>query len=562
MSTKLCMYLKDGLGNFLDLLHHELLQLDMCEIELFRKKDAVTLFNAYLIMLADALVTGNCPLGDEFREKFNSKFSTIIRLRHFYQLRGVSLSAFSRYLQALKRSLHRLAMAQTGNETEKARLTVVLTTLADVIQAEIVADWEKVNLEQRFRNLESSNLQLSRERTTYKNIFASTSNLVMITDSLGTIIEANPKATTFFSSKKVLGQFCGVPLDRSEKQLLEFLSVFPPHQAHELPLQVDGSLYHFNLQIKPINDILPGQSGVILILSDVTCMVDHRQMLEQRIRERTRALSSSEKLLGALFHAVGKGIILLDTDGEVVKANHQASEMYGVPLEVLVGSNLDILTDTMGAATLREARQQLLEGQRFSAEIISMYADGAQFPCEVTMTRMDLDGVPMWPVIVRDITELKIMHKKLHEEKEQVEEMNVTLRNVLKSIETDRNDAEAKLKERILNSMLPGIEKIRDEENSNVREGYLSLLREQVIALSEGSSAELDGDLLKLSKTELKICQFIKAGLSGKELCEILNVSFETIQTHRKNIRRKLGLKGKKNSLYQYLATRSCDFNL
>jgi PAS domain S-box-containing protein len=561
LNTKLCTYLKDALGDFLILLHQELLRSNTFEIEMFKKQDAVALFNIHLLMIADSLSTGGCPTSPGFRMKFQSEFRTINELRHFYQLRGIPLSGFIKYLQALKRSLHQLSKRLVIDEADRAHFWDVLTTQAEVIQTEIVVDWEKTNLDQEFRDLEKSNLQLGRERTTYKNIYTNTSNLVIITDTQGIIVEANPKAVTLFSNKDLVGQFCAAPLDRPEKELARFLSLFPPHQTHELPLQIGGSLYHFNLNIKPISDSLPETSGIILILSDVTCLVDHRQMLEQRIRERTMALSKSEKLLGALFHAVGKGIILLDADGEVVKANQQASEMYGIPLEVLVGSKFEVLTDAEGATTLRSARQKLFEGQRFNVEIISMYADGTQFPCQATMTRMDLDGAPLWPIILRDITELKSMQNKIIAEKEQVEEMNVTLRNVLKSIEDDRNQTEAKLKERILNSLLPGLEKVRNEENPSAREGYLSLLREQLVSLSAGCSVELDGDLLKLSKTELKICQFIKAGLSGKEICDTLNLSFETIQTHRKNIRRKLGLKGKNNSLHLYLAARNCDLN-
>ncbi len=60
---------------------------------------------------------------------------------------------------------------------------------------------------------------------------------------------------------------------------------------------------------------------------------------------------------------------------------------------------------------------------------------------------------------MRDITEQKVLDLKLREEKLNAEEMNVTLRNVLKSIENDRKEFEQKLTERISSSILPGIEK-------------------------------------------------------------------------------------------------------
>ncbi|WP_321369446.1 PAS domain S-box protein [uncultured Desulfuromusa sp.] len=286
----------------------------------------------------------------------------------------------------------------------------------------------------------------------------------------------------------------------------------------------------------------------------------NRQLLEQRILDRTKALAKSEKLLGAIFHAVGKGIVLIDTEGEIVKANQQGSEIYGIPLEVLIGTPICDLTDSAGCIALENAKQQLFEGQQISAEINSIYVDGKTFPSYFTMTRMDLEGETFWPIIVRDITEEKVLNNKLWEEKRHAEEMNVTLRNVLKSIEEDRKEAEKHLSARIRTSILPGIKKIQNETQADIRESYLTLLKDQLLSLTSGFDAEIDGDLLKLTKSELKICQFIKAGLSGKEICESMNLSFETIQTHRKNIRKKLCLRGKSQSLHQFLASRNCDF--
>jgi DNA-binding NarL/FixJ family response regulator len=49
---------------------------------------------------------------------------------------------------------------------------------------------------------------------------------------------------------------------------------------------------------------------------------------------------------------------------------------------------------------------------------------------------------------------------------------------------------------------------------------------------------------LKLSNRELEVIQLIKEGMKTKEIAERLNISFYTAETHRKNIRLKIGLKG------------------
>ena len=67
------------------------------------------------------------------------------------------------------------------------------------------------------------------------------------------------------------------------------------------------------------------------------------------------------------------------------------------------------------------------------------------------------------------------------------------------------------------------------------------------------SFGDVDKDLLKLTPTEMEVCQYIQDGLTSKEIADKLYSSFETIQTHRKNIRKKMGLKGCKTPLCTYL---------
>ena len=134
--------------------------------------------------------------------------------------------------------------------------------------------------------------------------------------------------------------------------------------------------------------------------------------------------------------------------------------------------------------------------------------------------------------------------------------MNVTLRNVLKTIESDRREFEQRLVTRIRAHILPALAKIEKETSPQVRASYLEMLREQLVSLTTGFDNAIDAGLLKLSKTELRICLFLQAGCSSKEICDAMNLAFETIQTHRKNIRRKLGLRGQDVNLHTYLANR------
>lgn len=142
----------------------------------------------------------------------------------------------------------------------------------------------------------------------------------------------------------------------------------------------------------------------------------------------------------------------------------------------------------------------------------------------------------------------------LRQEKEQLEEMNITLRNVLQSIDKERANLLDEIAVKVSSHVIPALDRIENEEDVSIRKGYITVVKDQLSHLAPGSQAS-DPLLLKLTHMETRVCQFIQAGHPSKEIAENLSISLETVQTHRKNIRRKLGLHGKSVSLYAHLKT-------
>lgn len=272
--------------------------------------------------------------------------------------------------------------------------------------------------------------------------------------------------------------------------------------------------------------------------------------------ERSSGEEASEKIFSAVFESVGEGILLIDKDLEIVKANRRACEIYGLMVQNLIGAKVSSLTDEPGAHILTEFFSTLIEGRRRSAEVTGVYVDGKTFPATLTVTRSDMGGEKYWQIIVQDDTDRKNMERQLREEKQIIEEMNLTLKNVLNSIEQDKKEFENRVASKIRTTLLPSIAKISKTTSDGTRKVYLSLLEQQLLSLTEGFETELDGSLLKLSKTEIEICRLIQAGNSSKEICEALKLSFDTVQTHRRNIRKKLDLNGRKLNLHAYLLNR------
>ena len=57
-----------------------------------------------------------------------------------------------------------------------------------------------------------------------------------------------------------------------------------------------------------------------------------------------------------------------------------------------------------------------------------------------------------------------------------------------------------------------------------------------------------------LSSKELRVADLIRMNLSSKEIADSMNIATRTVETHRENIRRKLGIANEKVNLQNYLS--------
>lgn len=345
--------------------------------------------------------------------------------RHF--MRGVNLGMFIGCFKTLVHSVEELVFDSDEDEVVKGKAINNIRLYADALETIIVDEWLSRSTMQSRENLDRANRLLTLEKNKYENILASVSDLVLVIDSQGNVIETNKSAQMLLSQllkeKKPAWQMLGL----EGESMQELMHYYHPEQKHEIAIYDD---LFFKLEIIPLSNVSLASSGFILVLNDITPYVNQRQILEKKVQERTEELSR---------------------------------------------------------------------------------------------------------------------------EKKQVEGMVVTLKNVLGTVEKSRLEQLEQVSEILQKDLLPVLDRIKHEKDDMVRQNYIDLLQDQMLNLAGRSQTRQDPRLLRLTPSEMKVCNLIQAGKSSKDIAETLNLSVGTIATHRRNIRKKIGLQGKSRNLYSFL---------
>jgi len=159
-----------------------------------------------------------------------------------------------------------------------------------------------------------------------------------------------------------------------------------------------------------------------------------------------------------------------------------------------------------------------------------------------------------------DITQLKKIQTSLKEREEELfiksrnlEELNAALRALLKQRDEDRVELEENVLANVKTSIIPLIEKLGagplNPSQSVCLEAIESHLQDIISPfLHRFSQAYFD-----LTPQEIQVAALVKDGKTSKEIASHLGVSVRTVDTHRDNIRKKLGIKDRRSGLRSFL---------
>jgi PAS domain S-box-containing protein len=311
---------------------------------------------------------------------------------------------------------------------------------------------------------------------------------------------------------------------------------------------MDGKSIWINLNVEPVVDF----DGVVFESRSMVIDISERKMTEEALRK-------SEKRYRLLVETMNDGLAVLNKKALLKYLNDKFCEMLGYQRDEIIGRPVvDILPKRSQTIFERHfARRKKGECTRY--ELVFLRNDGQEIPTIVSGTSIFDDERHFMGAfaVVTDISDRKKMEEELAIRATNLEELNTTLTVLLKRREQDRTKLEEKVLINIKELVMTYLEKLKRGCLSDRQRTYLNILESNLKDIVSPFARNLSINHWGLTHKEIEVANLIKYGMTTKEIAALLNLSIRTIESHRKNIRNKLGITKKNSNLRTYLLSLS-----
>jgi PAS domain S-box-containing protein len=400
----------------------------------------------------------------------------------------------------------------------------------------------------------------------------------------------NPAAESIFgwTDQEVLGQYLPlVPPDKSVEHHDLRQRAFQGEKLTGIEAvrqKKDGTSIDVSLSTAPVNDAEGNVKSIMAVLEDIT----ERKRAEDFLRE-------SEQRYSSLFKNNHSVMLLIDPESaDIVDANPAACSFYGWSQKELTSkkiTDINVLTNEQVFQEMERARSAqhqhfyfshrlaseevrdvevysgpiMLHGKQLLYSIIHDISKRKQAEEELRRAHAGLEQqtaelVKLNETLKQEIEARKQIEQKLRKREaelkiqaSELEELNTALRVLLKRREEDKVDVEEKTLSNVKELVLPYIERLRRSGLDDKQTTYVGILESNLNDIVSPLSRRLSSKYLRLTPTEIQIANLVKKGKTTKEIAEILHSSARTVEFHRNNIRKKIGIKNSKANLRSHL---------
>ncbi|MBN1471282.1 MAG: PAS domain S-box protein [Syntrophaceae bacterium] len=391
----------------------------------------------------------------------------------------------------------------------------------------------------------------------YKSLFDRSLDLIYLHDFEGRFLDANDAALDKLGYTKEELNSLNFASFLSEDQIpLAFKAM------ENILAGTQKGLTEYRLRHKDGSDVYVETRGTLVTSNGKPVAI---QAIARDITGRKKAeeaLKEAELKLRTIFDSASDGILVARRDNKKFStANKKICSMLGyTEKELLKLSIYDIHPKKSLPHVIDQFEKQIKEEIVVAKDIPVLRKDGTLFFADVSSTPINLNGEECLLGMFRDITERRCNEEVLRQREEELsakslnlEEMNAALKVLLQKREEDRILIEENVLTNVKTSILPYIEKLKKGSLTKHQKNCLTIIEEQMKEIVAPFLRTISQASFNLTPQELRVADLVKNGNTTKEIAGMLRISMKTVDYHRDNLRRKLGIKNNKTNLRSFL---------
>jgi DNA-binding NarL/FixJ family response regulator len=146
---------------------------------------------------------------------------------------------------------------------------------------------------------------------------------------------------------------------------------------------------------------------------------------------------------------------------------------------------------------------------------------------------------------------------QLNEYARRLEQTNEALKLIISKIEERNRERERVVYQNLNGNVLTLVDQLKCERLPDSARILLESLEFHLKSLFSPQLANFPLATACLTPQQSRVCDFIRAGLTSKQIADVMGISLATVVVHRANIRKKLGLVDSQDNLATYLRGKS-----
>ncbi len=361
-----------------------------------------------------------------------------------HRARGVTFDMFLGLSKVIRDVFIAFARGVPQPDDERRRAVDITTHFFDKFELGFCSEWVRHNENDLVHELQEKNRSLTNEKNKYQLVFRSMADPALVTNREMRVVEANGalEALVGLGEGAATGRACrdlmgcgdaeGCPLGACLADGIALAGI-------EETIYPRGNRVDVQLSGGRITDISGKYAGAVAIFQDVTDRKRREDDLEQRVRERTRALTEAHNALAreiaerrlaeaearqanalftTLIESTTDSIFIKDLEGRYLVINKAGSKFGRLPAEQILGhTDACLFTSETAQSLLASDRRIIAGGEVVTLEegVVFENGDRRVFLATKGPLRDHAGNVTGLFGISRDITEFKRLEESFHQ---------------------------------------------------------------------------------------------------------------------------------------------------